>query len=178
MTPEPAGEEVEAALVAAHLVAAEEQAILVANEKIAREVPAKADLANHPARGAAIQIQVRIGVEQILEPRKIFGIPTHVRAEPGVMLELLQKRFPDGVVFFARAILGDVGVFSGVPGVGVADVRHEDHSARRGLLHDLVHAGRVEAPAARLHGLRGHVKFDDPAAEIVKHFQPAFPILE
>ena len=35
VAPEPAGEEVEAALVAADLVAAEEQAILVADDKVA-----------------------------------------------------------------------------------------------------------------------------------------------
>ena len=41
-------------------------AVVVADEKVAGLVAAGADLADHPSRGAGVQIQIRIRVEQIL----------------------------------------------------------------------------------------------------------------
>src|SRR5262249_54137155 len=58
VAPDSAGEEVEAALVAADLIGAEEDAILVADEEFARRVAARADLAHHPSRSATIEIEI------------------------------------------------------------------------------------------------------------------------
>src|SRR4051794_25377567 len=106
MAPESAGEEVEAAVVAADLVGAKDQAVGVADEEVACSIAAGADLAHHPARRAAIQVQVRIRVEQSLKARLVFGISTQVRAEPRVIAMLGQGRLPDLIMLVARSELG------------------------------------------------------------------------
>jgi hypothetical protein len=81
--PEAAGEEIEAAVVAANLIAAEHDPVLVADEELASLIPAGADLSHHPARRAAIEREVGECVEHPLEAAEVLRVAAHVRADPG-----------------------------------------------------------------------------------------------
>src|SRR5579859_3168458 len=98
MGPEPAGEEVESAVVAADLVGAEEDAVLVADEKLPCRIAARTDLADHPSRGAAVEHQVGMAIEQGLQAVQVFWVPAHVSPDPRMAGVLTEQIVPHAVV--------------------------------------------------------------------------------
>src|SRR2546421_12352139 len=95
MAPESARQKIEVAIVAAHLIRPKQDAIRVTNEKLPRALAALADLANHPARRAAVEVEIRIPIQEPLESLEVFRVPAHVRADPREFFRVArQHAFP------------------------------------------------------------------------------------
>src|SRR5271170_2750425 len=100
-----------------------------------------------------------------------------MRPEPRMIAILLQLRLPHRVMIRSRAEF-PVGIFSAVPRFRIADVAHQNHLSRRRLPDYRLKLRRIEPKSATCDRPRGHVEFDDPAAEVVKRFQSSQPIVD
>jgi hypothetical protein len=77
----------------------------------------------------------------------------------------------------ARSVFRRVGVLAVVPGVGVANVRHDGHLPGEDLPKDRLELRRIQSQAAHDHRARRNVELYDPAAEVVKRLQPDEPVI-
>jgi len=100
-----------------------------------------------------------------------------MRAEPGPVAELSQNAFPHRVMLVAGSEFGRI-VFARIPRIRIANVRHDDHVAGHGLAQYPLNLRRIQSQSRAVNRLRRLVKFDNPAAEIVKRFQPPQPIID
>src|SRR5438552_10075318 len=110
MAPESAGQKIESPIVAAYLIAAKENPVGVADEKLASALAALADLADHPSGGAAIQIEIRISIEHPLQSPQILGVAAHVGPDPGQVFGMPRQRFlPHPIVIISFAEFSHIG---------------------------------------------------------------------
>ncbi len=96
-----------------------------------------------------------IAVEQRFQVVGVFRVAAHVRGDPGHIGEHLQHSHQPDVLLGLRSVLGRVGVDLAEPGVGVADVDHDDANAGRPARRRLDPPGGVHEQAALPAARRG-----------------------